>query len=235
MAEQLRSFLPERRQNLLQQIINPRPSKKSEPNIFQRFTDIISPQPKKEEPKDPFSEILNQMVDVIDPNAREAEEESSDPITSIINRMVDVIDPKPKDEPKDPISNIYESFTGILQPQSKTSTGHGTTIGDIIRSIGDVITPQKREVKLETPLKVNTGQVGRINIVNSFLRSPTQIMDKISALRQKYFMDGLRGKRSDTQFSNNLTLPLSNHLKVRTLKVQNLIYSGDLIQGKLLI
>ncbi|XP_075152471.1 female sterile (1) M3 [Haematobia irritans] len=206
LAEQFRSYLPERPKNFFEQLFSPPTRKKTSPNIFTRMRDMFEPpKSEEEEARERFISLFHRMVDVIDPNT---DDKSS---TNIFNRMIDVIQPPQEEEPAP--ENPFEGM---------------------IRQFGDILRPNtKREVSLNSPVVINNGQVGQIRMIDKSLKSPTEILEKVSELRQRFSAGGQREKRSHYRPSSSDTKTgnLKNHLKARKIKVKNLIFSGDIIKG----
>ncbi|TMW50585.1 hypothetical protein DOY81_004320 [Sarcophaga bullata] len=100
---------------------------------------------------------------------------------------------------------------------------------DVLRKVSDFITSKMRKLEVTKPVTLQSGKVQIIKIVDSALRSPMQIMERVRILRQKYLSQRL--KRSDNKSSLNNTFEMTNAVKVRRLKVKNLLYQGDVIEG----
>ncbi|XP_065356106.1 uncharacterized protein fs(1)M3 [Calliphora vicina] len=100
---------------------------------------------------------------------------------------------------------------------------------DVLRKVSHIIRPKLKDLDVIEPLTLQSGNVGIIKIVGDSLRSPQQVLQKIENLRQTY--QPQRSKRSDNQGPFNITLEITNRVKVQRMKVKNLIYQGDVIEG----
>uniref|UniRef100_A0A1I8NVE8 Uncharacterized protein n=1 Tax=Stomoxys calcitrans TaxID=35570 RepID=A0A1I8NVE8_STOCA len=208
MAEQLREFLPRRRQTLLEQIFNPQPQRQTEPNVLRRMGELLLPQNTDGETQDEVTNLFHRMVDVIEPEPDERD--TSIAINRVLNRMLDVVQPQERQEE----TNLFSL----------------STLESVFSNIANVMTSnQKREVNSDSPVNLAAGKVGKIKILNKSLRSPMQILAKITELREK-FSAMQREKRSLSGMPQVIMNPMK-HIKARKLRVKNLIYSGDIIEG----
>ena len=99
----------------------------------------------------------------------------------------------------------------------------------VLRKVSDIITSKTRTLEVKKPVTVQSGKVDIIKIVDTALRSPLQILERVRILRQKYLSQRL--KRSNHERSLNNSFELTNVVKVKRLKVKNLVYQGDIIEG----
>ncbi|XP_073822242.1 female sterile (1) M3 [Musca autumnalis] len=250
MAEQLRSFLPERKVDPIKDFFNPRRRTKTtaRPNILQRFTDIFSPSRREEEeetPSNPLTELYNRFMQARQPQPREEEQSGGSYITQLLNRFTAVREPpEPRQEESSgsgSITNIIRQMMGVIQQQPQTNQKEEpqfsvSSLSNVFYSLSDAIRP-KREVKLAGPVTLNSGKVKRIKILNQKLRSPQEILAKVKELKTKYLLgysEILRKERSDEKGPLSLTLNVDKQIRVKKVKAENLIYSKEVIKGFLL-
>lgn len=100
---------------------------------------------------------------------------------------------------------------------------------DVLRKVS-VIKSKISEIESMEPVTLHSGNVAAIKILSKTLRSPLQILEKVRILRQKYLQQ--RSNRSGKKRSLSKTYEIKNAVKVRKLKVNNLLYQGDVIEGK---
>ncbi|XP_023294631.2 uncharacterized protein LOC111677697 [Lucilia cuprina] len=100
---------------------------------------------------------------------------------------------------------------------------------DVLRKVSHIIRPKLKDLEVTERIILHAGNVGIIKVVGEYLRSPQQVLQKVASLRQTYLPQ--RSKRSDNQGPFNITLEISNRVKVHRMKVKNLIYSGNVIEG----
>ncbi|KAH8295934.1 hypothetical protein KR018_001111, partial [Drosophila ironensis] len=91
---------------------------------------------------------------------------------------------------------------------------------------------QKSGIRLEQPLHLlPNGQVERLQLVGHHLRTPTQLKKRLEDLRQRFVAGGGHTKRSARSFGAGNDSNVQEMLKVRRLRVGNLIYQGQLLPG----
>ncbi|KAM7350998.1 female sterile (1) M3 [Cochliomyia hominivorax] len=100
---------------------------------------------------------------------------------------------------------------------------------DILRKVSHIVRPKLKDFEVNEPLTLHAGNVGIIKIENKSLKSPLEILERISQIKDIYIPQ--RSKRSKNLGPFNITLDVMNRLKVNKMKVKNLIYQGDLIEG----
>lgn len=103
---------------------------------------------------------------------------------------------------------------------------------DIFRQVSHVLMPKMKDLEVKEQIVIHAGNVGIVKIVGEYLRSPLQVLQKISTIRQTFLPQ--RSKRSDNQVPFNMSLEITNRVKVNKMKVKNLIYQGDFIEGKII-
>ncbi|XP_061394465.1 uncharacterized protein LOC133330021 [Musca vetustissima] len=213
LTEQLRSFLPERRENIFRDFFNPQRRTNSEPNIYQRISDMFSSSARSEQ----------------------AEERSSNPITDILNRFTRVRGSRPRQQQRaGSIPSIIRDMMGMVQqssPRERTQSSGGS-ISNLFRSITGAIRP-RRTAQMARPLSWNSGKVKKIEILNPKLRSPQEIMARVQEIKDTYLQGKgiLRETRADNKGPLSITLDVGKHIKAKKVKVQNLIYSGEVMKG----
>lgn len=93
------------------------------------------------------------------------------------------------------------------------------------------ILKRKSAIHLDTPLHlVQQGQIGRLQLVDEHLRTPTQLKQRLEELRQRF--KAIQTRRTTRSFGTGNENDEPETLKARRLRVGNLIYKGQLISGK---
>lgn len=209
MTEQLRSFLPERRDNGFQNLFSPQRRTQSQPNIFQRFTDVFSPSRRAQERStNPFSEILNRFTGARSSSSQQRGGRGGS-LTNMFQQFMNMAPQPPASRPRQP--------------------SYGS-IGGMFRSLSAAFRP-RREVKSTTPIAINSGRVKIIQILDPMLKSPQEILTKIEELKGKYLPGQLREARSHSEGPLSITLEMGRQIKAKKVKIQNLIYSHEVIKG----
>lgn len=122
--------------------------------------------------------------------------------------------------------HLFEKAVGQL----RSLLLHRKVDMDKIRKLSQVFKPKLKDVEAKDRITLNGGSVGAIKVVSEFLLSPRQVMEKIESLRQEYLPQ--RSKRSENQRLLNETADATNRATVKRMKVENLSFQGDVLQGK---
>ncbi|EDX02442.2 uncharacterized protein LOC6525499 [Drosophila yakuba] len=92
---------------------------------------------------------------------------------------------------------------------------------------------EKSPIQLDKPLHLlPQGHIGRLQLVDEHLRTPTQLKQRLEELRQR--VDAMQTRRTTRSFGTGNENGDPETLKTRRMRVGNLIYKGQLISGHIL-
>lgn len=100
---------------------------------------------------------------------------------------------------------------------------------DVFQKITDFFAPKLKSIRLRNPVTLRAGNIGIVKILDKNLRSPMQLLQRVKDLSKRYRGD--RAKRELGILPHNVTESQRNHLRVKQLKVGNLLYKHSIIEG----